>query len=68
MFNPNLGVPIRVVEDASVGGLEVDPEASSPRAEDVDEDVRVLLVEHLNVNHALDAVGGPVESAVLVAL
>lgn len=42
--------------------LQVDPQASGARAQQVDEDVRGGPVEALNVDHALDAVGGAVQA------
>ena len=63
----HLRVPVRVVQDAGVCSLEIDPQAASTGVEDVDENVRAGAVEKGNVDPALDAVRGAVHAPVLVA-
>jgi hypothetical protein len=59
-------VPVRVEDDARVGGDKVDAEAARARREeeDVDGGVRVEVLHRL---HAVDGRDGAVEPAVLVA-
>lgn len=43
-----LGVPVRVEDDACVGGCEVDAQPSGPGTQQEDEAVRVRLAEAVN--------------------
>lgn len=63
-----LRVPVRVEEDARVGGLAVDAESARTRRHEEDELGGAQHVEGVDVHRALHAVGRAVEPAVLVVL
>ena len=60
-------VPVTVEEDDGVGGLQVEPQTPSPRAEHEDEVLAVVLVEGLQQQPSIVSLGGAVQTQVLEA-
>ena len=63
----SLRVPVRVVENGGVGGLQVDAETTGSSAHQKEEVRRVRRVKGRDVHGPLHAVGAAVEPRVLVA-
>jgi len=56
--------PVGVVEDAGVGGLQVDAQPAGASVQNVDEQRAVRLLKLADVDHALHPVGRPVQPRV----
>ena len=63
-MDAHLRVPVAVVEDDRVGGLQVDAEPPRTGGHDEAEEAGVGAIEHVDVHLALHAVSAPVEAAV----
>ena len=62
----NLRVPVRIVQNARVRGLQVDPEAARPGGQEEREHRGIRSVKRGDVDGPLDSVGAPVEPRKLV--
>ena len=59
-----MGIPVRVVDDDGVGGLQVEAEAAGARAQDEHEVLGVLHAEQLQQLTAVVRLGRPVQTQV----